>query len=70
MCNYRIQVSRPIVGGRSHVCCRNGSQQWFNVSLPFATTTPEFIFSKEPDPDSYLHVQTRIKIVLIYVFKA
>jgi hypothetical protein len=27
-------------------------------------------FSKEPDPDSHLHVQTRIKIVLIYFFKA
>ncbi len=32
---------------------------------PLLTTTPEFIFSKEPDPDSNLHVQTRIKIVLI-----
>jgi hypothetical protein len=26
-------------------------------------------FPKEPDPDSHLHVQTRIKIVLIYFLK-
>jgi len=63
MCDYRIQVSKPIVGGRSHVCC-------LMSVYPLLLQPQIFIFSKEPDPDSHLHVQTRIKIVLNFFLKA